>query len=298
MADLEASQWKKRFERERAARKSAEKLLEDKSLEIWTINQNLEKKIVERTVELQEALVAAETANKAKDTFLSSMSHELRTPLNAIIGFSQILMAKPDTNENAKGIVEKIQIAGKTLLAVVNTVLDFSKIESGKMDYTPERFATFKLFREIETICEPLAMKKKVTLEHFFEIEESVGDFYLLKQAMINLVSNAIKFSPPGGVIRIECRKNEDINAIIFRVSDQGSGIEPEKIQNLFKPFSQLSNARYIEEAGTGLGLMIIKKIADMHNGNVGIENNPSVGATFWIEIPQPEFCQLSQERI
>lgn len=105
-------------------------------------------------------------------------------------------------------------------------------------------------------------------------------------------------FLPLGGVIRIECQKNEDINAIIFRVSDQGSGIEPEKIQNLFKPFSQLSNARYIEEAGTGLGLMIIKKIADMHNGNVGIENNPSLGATFWIEIPQPEFCQLSQERI
>ena len=298
MADLEATQWKKRFERERAARKSAEKLLEDKSLEIWTINQGLEKTILERTTELQDALIEAEAANKAKDVFLSSMSHELRTPLNAIIGFSQILMAKPDTNDGTKGFVEKIQIAGKTLLSVVNTVLDFSKIESGKMDFSPESFATSKLFKELETICEPLSMKKKVNLEFFSENEENIGDFYLLKQALINLVSNAIKFSPQGGTVRIECQKSVNAKEIIFRVSDQGAGIEADKISTLFQPFSQLSNARYIEEAGTGLGLMIIKKIADIHDGNVGVENNSSGGATFWMMIPQPEFCRLLQEKV
>ncbi len=297
MADLEVTQWKKRFERERAARKSAEKLLEDKSLEIWTINQELEKKIIARTEELQEALIAAEGANKAKDAFLSSMSHELRTPLNAIIGFSQILMSKADTNESAKGFVEKIQIAGKTLLSVVNTVLDFSKIESGKMDFFPESFATSKLFKEIKTICEPLTMKKKVYLEFFSKDEETIGDFYLLKQALINLVSNAIKYSPQGEMVRVECQKNVNTKEIVFRVSDHGMGIETEKITTLFQPFSQLSNARYIEEAGTGLGLMIIKKIADIHDGSVGVENNPSGGATFWMMIPQPEFCQLLQEK-
>ncbi len=296
MADLEASQWKKRFERERAARKSAEKLLEDKSLEIWTINQELEKKIIERTEELQEALIAAEGANKAKDAFLSSMSHELRTPLNAIIGFSQILMAKTDTNESAKGFVEKIQIAGKTLLSVVNTVLDFSKIESGKMDYNPQIVMVSKLFQEVSTLAEPLIQKKKIALEIFSDREEMVGDFYLLKQGLTNLISNAIKFSPPEGRIRIECLMDDESAVTILRVSDQGKGIAAEKIQALFQPFSQLSNARYIEEAGTGLGLMIIKKIAEIHGGTVGVKNNPSGGASFWMAIPQHNFCWLLEE--
>ncbi|MFZ2889515.1 sensor histidine kinase [Sulfuricurvum sp.] len=293
MADSDAAQWKKRFERERSARKSAEKLLEDKSLEIWEINQALEQMIEERTVELQEALIAAEAANKAKDAFLSSMSHELRTPLNAIIGFSQILMSKSDTNENAKGFIEKIQVAGKTLLSIVNTVLDFSKIESGKMDYSPESFPILKLLQEIETIIEPLLLKKKLSLEIESDVEEMIADFYLLKQALINLLSNAIKFSPQSGKIRLECCKDEYSNAVILRVIDHGNGIEQEKIHTLFQPFSQLANARYIEEIGTGLGLMIIKKIADLHQGEVNIKNNASGGATFWIVIPQPAMCRL-----
>jgi len=296
MADAEVAQWKKRFERERAARKSAEKLLEDKSLEIWTINQDLEKKIVHRTSELQDALVVAESANKAKDAFLSSMSHELRTPLNAIIGFSQILISKPDTAENSKGFVEKILIAGKTLLSVVNTILDFSKIESGKMNFTPGNIYFAKLFKEIETITEPLLFKKKIVLETFSDTEEMVGDFYLLKQALINLTSNAIKFSPYGGKIRIECQINHQSDQIKISVSDQGEGIAPDKIDTLFQPFSQLSNARYIEEAGTGLGLMIIKKISEIHGGHVGVENHPSGGALFWMMIPQNTFCRLPQE--
>lgn len=287
--------WKKRFERERIARKSAEKLLEDKSLEIWEINQGLEKTIIERTAELQDALIAAEAANKAKDAFLSSMSHELRTPLNAIIGFSQILMAKPDTNDSAKGFIEKIQIAGKTLLTLVNTVLDFSKIESGKMDYLPERFPFVRLTQEVETIIEPLLLKKKLVLEFDTDTDEFIGDLYLLRQALINLVSNAIKFSPQGGVIRIECHSDKVSKSIQLRVSDQGGGIESEKIQTLFQPFSQLSNARYIEEAGTGLGLMIIKKIADIHGGSVGVENNLPCGATFWLSLPQGDFCRLPE---
>lgn len=293
MADSDAAQWKKRFERERSARKSAEKLLEDKSLEIWEINQALEQMIEERTAELQEALIAAEAANKAKDAFLSSMSHELRTPLNAIIGFSQILMSKSDTNENAKGFIEKIQVAGKTLLSIVNTVLDFSKIESGKMDYRPESFPILKLLQEIETIVEPLLLKKKLSLEIESDVEEMIADFYLLKQALINLLSNAIKFSPQSGEIHLECCRDEHNNAVILRVIDQGKGIEQEKIHTLFQPFSQLANARYIEEIGTGLGLMIIKKIADLHQGEVNVKNNVSGGAMFWIAIPQPAMCRL-----
>lgn len=292
----EAELWQKRFERERIARKSAEKLLEEKSLEIWTINQDLEKKIVSRTAQLQEALIQAESANKAKDAFLSSMSHELRTPLNAIIGFSQILMARDDTNPFAKGFVEKIQIAGKTLLSVVNTVLDFSKIESGKMDFHPQTINLNDLFKEIRVIIEPLAQKKKVTIEITTEVQELVADFYLVKQALINLISNAIKFSPSEGKISIGCvRIRDDLH---LWVSDEGGGIEEEKMSMLFQPFSQLSNAKYIEEAGTGLGLMIIKKIAEIHGGEVGVENNPNGGAKFWITIPQNRVCKIGEEKV
>lgn len=292
----EAELWQKRFERERIARKSAEKLLEEKSLEIWTINQDLEKKVISRTAQLQEALIQAEGANKAKDAFLSSMSHELRTPLNAIIGFSQVLMAREDTNAFAKGFVEKIQIAGKTLLSVVNTVLDFSKIESGKMDFHPQTFHLDELFKEIRIIIEPLAQKKKVAIEITSEVQEMVADFYLVKQALINLISNAIKFSPFNGQVFIGCDRME--GDIHLWVSDEGEGIEEEKMSKLFQPFSQLSNAKYIEEAGTGLGLMIIKKIAEIHGGAVGVGNNPNGGAKFWITIPQNGVCKIGEETV
>jgi two-component system, sensor histidine kinase len=291
MADAEVTQWKKRFERERTARKSAEKLLEDKSLEIWEINQGLEKEVTARTAQLKDALMRAETASKAKDAFLSSMSHELRTPLNAIIGFSQILLAKSDTHPGSKEFLEKIQIAGKSLLSVVNTILDFSKIESGKMDYNLETVGILPLLKEVEILCEPLLIKKRLTLVFDSGLETMMGDFYLLKQALINLISNAIKFSPPEGVIKVEFTAVQD-DAMI-RVSDQGNGIDPEKIETLFHPFTQLANAKYIEEAGTGLGLMIIKRIGEIHGGSVGVENNGSGGATFWMAIPRNTECLL-----
>lgn len=281
----DAEIWQKRFERERAARKSAEKLLEEKSLEIWEINQNLEHTIIKRTEELQKALLEAESANRAKDAFLSSMSHELRTPLNAIIGFAQILMVKSDTHPASKTFIEKIQIAGKSLLNVVNTLLDFSKIESGKMDYRPDVVSVATLFKETEAICEPLLIKKKLSLHFDTIIDHLVGDPTLLKQGLINLVSNAIKFSPPHGTITISCSVLE--NAIQLSVRDEGDGIEPDKISTLFQPFSQLSNANYIEEAGTGLGLMIVKKIAEIHGGDVGVTSNVPKGTLFWILIPQ-----------
>lgn len=286
MADLDSSGWQKRFERERQARKSAEKLLEDKSLEIWGINQALEKKVLERTSQLQEALFKAEAASRAKDTFLSSMSHELRTPLNAIIGFSQILIAKPDTNEGAKAFIEKIQIAGRTLLSLVNTILDFSKIEAGKMDYNPQRFTTESFCDEVMVILEPLIVKKNLEfLANHNGVKEMVGDSQLLKQVIINLCTNAIKFSPQNGTITIDFSLQE--SSLRIAVSDEGSGIEEGKKDELFQPFSQLSNAKTVEEAGTGLGLMIIKQVVKLHGGEVGVENLSPHGAQFWITIPQ-----------
>lgn len=288
MSDTEAAQWKKRFERERAARKSAEKLLEDKSLEIWTINQDLEKKIVERTIELQEALVSAEAANKAKDAFLSSMSHELRTPLNAIIGFSQILMAKSDTSETIKGFVEKIMISGKSLLSLVNTILDFSKIEAGKMDFHPEWFNLSVLLNEVQSIYEPLLIKKRLncTVETN-DIGSVFGDAQLIKQVLVNLIANAVKFSPYEGKITLSfC---DDGTHIQIAIADEGDGFPSNKLNELFEPFSQLSNAKTVDEAGTGLGLMIVKKIVELHAGALKAENIDPKGAKIVIVIPQHE---------
>jgi len=288
MANEEISPWQKRFERERSSRKNAEKLLEDKSLEIWEINQNLEKTIALRTKELESALAEVKNASKAKDAFLSSMSHELRTPLNAIIGFSQILMVRPDTGDNAKGFIEKIQIAGKTLLSLVNTILDFSKMESGKMECNPTEFEFRALFYEVNIIVEPMLLKKKLSLIiHGSENVSLIADMHLIKQALINLISNAIKFSPNNGAITVSCSANTKGTDAVISVSDQGEGVPPEKIELLFQPFSQLANAKTIDEAGTGLGLMIIKKIADTHNGEAGVENVAPHGAKFWISIPQ-----------
>jgi signal transduction histidine kinase len=288
MANEEIFPWQKRFERERSSRKNAEKLLEDKSLEIWEINQNLEKTIALRTKELESALAEVKNASKAKDAFLSSMSHELRTPLNAIIGFSQILMVRPDTGDNAKGFIEKIQIAGKTLLSLVNTILDFSKMESGKMECNPAEFEFRALFYEVNIIVEPMLLKKKLSLIiHGSENVSLIADMHLIKQALINLISNAIKFSPNNGAITVSCSANTKGTDAVISVSDQGEGVPPEKIELLFQPFSQLANAKTIDEAGTGLGLMIIKKIADTHNGEAGVENVAPHGAKFWISIPQ-----------
>lgn len=284
----DAEIWQKRFERERSARKSAEKLLEEKSLQIWQINQELERKIIGRTTELEDALMIAKEANRAKDAFLSSMSHELRTPLNAIIGFSQILLARPDTQEGTKGFVEKIMISGKSLLSLVNTILDFSKIEAGKMDFHPVHFDFSKLVEEVQTLNEPLLMKKRLhcrvetgnTLMVF-------ADPQLLKQVLINLIANAIKFSPQEGTITLSFfREGDDL---CFTIADEGEGFPLDKIDRLFEPFSQLSNAKTVHEAGTGLGLMIVRKIAELHNGTIKAENMEPKGAKMIMTIPQKE---------
>lgn len=228
----DAELWQKRFERERLARKSAEKLLEEKSLEIWRINQNLERKIIDRTAELEEALNIAKDANRAKDAFLSSMSHELRTPLNAIIGFSQILLARPDTQEVSKGFVEKIMIAGKSLLSLVNTILDFSKIEAGKMDFNPQLFEIATLIEEVQSITEPLLMKKRLNCRIERENTEVVfADRQLLKQVLINLISNAGKFSPQNGTISVSFVQEGE--SLRIGIADEGEGFPPDKIDTL-----------------------------------------------------------------
>lgn len=235
-----------------------------------------------------EAIMAmnqAKEANRAKDTFLSNMSHELRTPLNAIIGFSQILVAKPDTPTGVKPFIEKILISGKNLLALVNTILDFSKIEAGKMDVHKTPFLMNDLIHEAYILVEPMAEKKGLTL--ITNIDEGImvyADRQLIKQVIINLLSNAIKFSPEKETIVIHHYREEEKN--IFCISDHGHGIPNEKIESLFSPFVQIREHQSEATKGTGLGLSIVKKIIELHEGTIWVESRIEEGSQFYFSLP------------
>lgn len=235
--------------------------------------------------ELEKALIAADEANRAKDAFLSNMSHELRTPLNAIIGFSQVLNARPDVSETVKKMVEKIHISGKNLLTLVNTLLDFSKIESGKTELSVFPFEMKALMYEVKVMIEPMAHKKGLTLHD--QIPESLvvhADRQLIKQVFINLLSNAVKFSHENGRITLEQETTDGFET--FRVRDEGLGIPSDKIDTLFAPFVQIREHQNSSVKGTGLGLSIIKKIIELHGGKVWVESIPGEGSCFSFTLP------------
>ena len=234
---------------------------------------------------LEEALIIAKEASRAKDAFLSSMSHELRTPLNAIIGFSQILMAKSDTPETIKGFIEKIHISGKNLLTLVNTILDFSKIESGKMDVVMAPFDMQGLIDEVKILVEPMANKNVITLD--LDLSKPVNieaDRQLIKQVLVNLLNNAIKFSPQSSAIVLEYSDEEKFH--IFTIKDQGIGIPQNQIPTLFDPFTQIREHQSESIKGTGLGLAIVKKIIELHHGKIWVESVQGEGSVFYIALP------------
>lgn len=231
------------------------------------------------------AMQQAQEANKAKDAFLSSMSHELRTPLNAIIGFSQVLIAKKDTPDSIKVFVEKINLSGKNLLALVNTILDFSKIEAGKMEVYKAPFLINDLINEVTMLIEPLSEKKNIKcLVNIDDEIEVYADRQLIKQVMINLMTNAIKFSPSGENITLEHHRDEMRDC--FSLCDHGHGIPEDKLETLFDPFTQIREHQNEAMKGTGLGLAIVKKIVDLHDGDIKVESRVGEGSCFSFSIP------------
>ncbi len=238
----------------------------------------------EAIIEMERAI----EANRAKDTFLSNMSHELRTPLNAIIGFSQVLLAKPDTPVAVKIFVDKIHLAGKNLLTLVNTILDFSKIEAGKMEVHKTRFPLYDLIDEVNTLIEPMAEKKCLKRSFKIDIGSMVyADRQLIKQVLINLLSNAVKFSPENETIVLEF--SNEIDREIFCISDNGYGIEEERISTLFDPFVQIREHQSDAIKGTGLGLTIVKKIIDLHEGTIWVESIVGKGSRFCFALPKAD---------
>lgn len=240
----------------------------------------------------EQALVVfaekVENANKAKDMFLANMSHELRTPLNAIIGFAQILQVKKDIPIKTKTYIEKIYIAGKNLLDLVNTILDFAKLEAQKMPFNPQLRNIATVVNEAKTLVELLAQKKNITLTMPKIVSLNIFvDDKLFKQVIVNLLTNAIKFTQDGGDVTLAIEYNYAKQSYKFKVQDNGIGISKEGIKKLFQPFSQVDDSHTKQEQGTGLGLMISKKIIeDLHKGRIWVESIEDEGSIFYVEMP------------
>jgi len=262
--------------------------------ELKTRTQELEEEVFQRKQaqeELSKAKHAAEEANRAKSTFLANMSHELRTPLNAIIGYSEMLEEETRDAGKIENVqdLKKIQAAGKHLLALINDVLDLSKIEAGKMGLHLETFDVPQVIEEMVTTLQPAAAKNSNSVN--VRVAENVGtmkaDITKVRQILFNLLSNACKFTDHGTIsVDVDQIKAEDKECIQFRVSDTGIGISAQQRQNLFQEFAQADSSIARKYGGTGLGLAITHRFVQLMKGQINVESEPGKGAVFTVQLP------------
>ncbi|MDM8537525.1 7TM diverse intracellular signaling domain-containing protein, partial [Desulfobacterales bacterium HSG17] len=241
--------------------------------------------------EAQKAQGAAESANRAKSTFLANMSHELRTPLNAIIGYSEMLMedAEDDRLEDFIPDLKKIHSAGHHLLALISEILDLSKIEAGKMELFPEEFELNPVIEDIISIIRPMAEKNNNTLD--FDYPENLitmySDMTKIRQILLNLLSNASKFTENGNIeLNIKTETKDNISVLNFSVNDTGIGLTQEQLKKLFQPFTQAEDSTTRKYGGTGLGLVISKKFCMMMGGDISVQSEAGRGSVFTIFLP------------
>jgi signal transduction histidine kinase/ActR/RegA family two-component response regulator len=236
--------------------------------------------------ELNDAMAAAEKANRAKTDFLSGMSHELRTPLNAILGFAQLMESgSPSPTLSQKRNLEQILKAGWYLLELINEILDLALIESGKVTLSREPVSLAEVMLECRAMIEPQARKRGVgmTFPRFENRFFVKADRTRVKQVLINLLFNAIKYNKPGGTVAVECALSPP-DSIRISVRDTGAGLAPEQLAQLYQPFNRLGKEAGAEE-GTGIGLVVTKRLVELMGGVLGVDSAVGVGSVFWIEL-------------
>lgn len=277
---------------ERASLLAAEEMgrsqLEARKADLETTNEYLAKEIADRKqaeADMRAAREEADRANRAKSEFLSRMSHELRTPLNSILGFGQLLKSDgitPDQRES----VGQILRAGEHLLELINEILDISRIEAGRIGFRFERVEVPGVINTVLDLMRPMAQTRKVSLNYYggeTEPPAIVADPQRIKQVLLNLTSNAIKYGRTGGRVEISTQTFED--TLRVSVTDEGEGLSREKQDQLFIPFERLNQEHGTTE-GTGLGLALSKRLVELMGGSIGVESEPGYGSAFWVELP------------
>jgi len=254
---------------------------------ILEINNRLEKKVAKRIEELEQANINLKELDQLKSMFLASMSHELRTPLNSIIGFTGWLLLDMEgvLNEEQKKQLGLVKLSANHLLSLINDILDISKIEAGKVDMSIELFKFSEVVDDIINSTQPLVNDKGLRL--ILNIPEGLiinSDKRRIKQILMNLVSNAIKFSDQGD-IKVDVKSLNNTNLEVI-VSDSGIGIKKEDIEKLFKPFQQIDMSSTKKHEGTGLGLYLCKKLLNLLHGDISVKSQFGKGSEFKFTIP------------
>ncbi len=278
----------------------------------WTVlhkkrldNTDLEARVEQRTSqlrasesELRQAKQAAEDASRLKDEFLANMSHELRTPLMAIIANSQLLQQRGYSPEATQQKLKVVESSGDHLLSIINDILDISKMEAGKFEINPILIDVHSVCRESLDFVQATAIKKNLRIRYFLDpqVKAIVADPLRLRQSLINLLSNAVKFTPEGGQVGLNVQAtNEGIAK--FMVWDTGIGMKEEDLKHLFKPFQQLDGGLARQFEGTGLGLSLVKHMAEMHGGAVQVVSKYQHGSSFTMELPWQYGLELPSEK-